>query len=93
MALFTDGPVSSIEEMTARDSQLLTVANVEGIDVTQKIALAQDEIALELGIMLSRLSYLEQPIWATSQPALSVWSCYQCAEVVAHVAGTRVGVS
>ncbi|MBZ5623804.1 MAG: hypothetical protein LAQ69_34645 [Acidobacteriia bacterium] len=68
MALFTDGPVSSIEEMTARDSQLLTVANVEGIDVSQKLTLAQDEIALELNTLLTRLSYVNQLFWVSPQP-------------------------
>ena len=36
MALFTDGPISCIEDLTAQDSQLLNVASVEGIDMTQK---------------------------------------------------------
>ena len=40
MALFTDGAPSTIDELTAHDSQLLTVASVEGIDVTQKLTLA-----------------------------------------------------
>jgi len=53
MALYTDGPISSIEELTARDSQLLSVAGTEEIDLTQKIALAQDELGLELGGMLT----------------------------------------
>src|SRR5450432_360793 len=91
MALFTDGPASSIEDMTARDSQLLTVANVEGIDVTQKSALAQDEIALELSIMLSSLSYVNQPIWTTPQAtiegvvvtaALKMWHTLRALELV-----------
>jgi hypothetical protein len=68
MALFTDGPVSSIEDLTARDSQLLAVASVEGIDVTQKLVLAQDEIALELGTLLTRLSYVGQLFWVSPQP-------------------------
>jgi hypothetical protein len=70
MSLFTDGPASSIEEMTARDSQLLTVASVEGIDVTQKLELAQDEIALELSRLLTRLSYAGQLFWISPQPNL-----------------------
>jgi hypothetical protein len=91
MALFTDGPVSSIEEMSARDSQLLTVASVEGIDVTQKIGLAQDEIALELGTLLTGLSYGEQPFWTAPQanlgsvvvtPALKLWHTLRTLELV-----------
>jgi hypothetical protein len=38
MALFTDGPVAGMEDLMAQDTQLTNVANVEGIDVTQKRA-------------------------------------------------------
>ena len=34
MALFTDGPASSIEDLAAQDSQVLNVASSEGIDLT-----------------------------------------------------------
>jgi len=91
MALFTDGPVSSIPDLTARDSQLLTVASVEGIDVTQKLALAQDELALELGTLLTRLSYVGQLFWVPPQPnigsvvvtpALKLWHTLRTLELV-----------
>lgn len=48
MALFTDGPASTIEDLSAQDSQLLDVASVEGIDVTHKLALAQEAAAMDL---------------------------------------------
>jgi hypothetical protein len=54
MALFTDGEVSSIEDLQGYDSQLLEVANIEGIDVTRKLQLAQVEIAMELATLLAR---------------------------------------
>jgi hypothetical protein len=91
MALFTDGPVSSIDEMTARDSQLLAVASVEGIDVTQKLGLAQVEIALELGTLLARLGYGSQLFWIQTQPnigcvvvtpALKLWHTLRTLELV-----------
>jgi hypothetical protein len=91
MALFTDGPVSSIEDLTARDSQLLTTASVEGIDVTQKLVLAQDEIALELSALLTRLSYIGQLFWVPPQPnigsvvvtpALKLWHTLRTLELV-----------
>jgi hypothetical protein len=91
MALFTDGPVASIDEMAARDSQLLTVASVEGIDVTQKLWLAQDEIALELGTLLASLSYVGQLFWIPPQPniesvvvtpALKLWHTLRTLELV-----------
>jgi hypothetical protein len=54
MALFTDGPVSTIEELAGHDSQLLSVATVEGINVTTKLAAAQEEIGIELETLLER---------------------------------------
>jgi hypothetical protein len=56
MALFNDGPASGIADLQGHDSQLLDVAHVEGIDVTRKLALAQEELALELTTLLARLN-------------------------------------
>ena len=91
MALFTDGPASSMEDLTAQDSQLLDVASVEGIDVTQKLALAQDELALELDALLTRLSSVNQLFWLAPQsslgsvvvtPALKLWHTFRSLEMV-----------
>jgi hypothetical protein len=91
MALFTDGPASSMEDLTAQDSQLLDVAGVEGIDVAQKLALAQDELALELDALLTRLSYVDQLLWLAPQPnldsvvvtpALKLWHTFRGLEMV-----------
>ena len=54
MALFTDGAVSTTGDLTAQDSQLLDVASTEGIDVRQKLALAQEELGVELRALLER---------------------------------------
>jgi hypothetical protein len=70
MALFTDGPISSIEDMTAQDSQLPTVASVEGIDVTQKIAIAQDQLAMDLLTALNRFGSVDQLFWLNPRPKL-----------------------
>jgi hypothetical protein len=56
MALFTDGLISSIEELKDHDTQLFDVANVEGIDVTRKMNLAQEEVGLELEAFLRKTS-------------------------------------
>jgi hypothetical protein len=91
MALFMDGTVSSIEDLAAQDSQLLDVAEVENIDVTQKLALAQDELAIELNTLLTRLSYTGQPFWYTAPPRiatvvvtppLKMWHTFRCLEIV-----------
>ncbi len=91
MALFTDGPASSMEDLAAQDSQLLDVASIEGIDVTQKMWLAQEELALELNNLLTRLSYVDQLFWLAPQPnlgsvvvtpALKLWHTFRSLEMV-----------
>jgi len=91
MALFTDGPVSSIEDLTAQDSQLQNVANVEGIDVTQKLFLAQEELALEIKTLLDASRGPEQAFWLAAQPtienvavtpALKLWHTFRALEMV-----------
>ena len=91
MALFLDGPVSSMEDLAAQDSQLLDVASVEGIDVTQKLFLAQDELTLEMNALLTRLSYVNQLFWLAPQPnlgsvvvtpALKLWHTFRSLEMV-----------
>lgn len=54
MALFTDGPASTVDDMTQHDASLLDVSDVEGINLTTKLALAQEEIGLELDALFQR---------------------------------------
>ena len=54
MALYTDGPPSSIEDLSAQDSQLLDVASTEGIDLTKKLALAHEQAGIEIEELLRR---------------------------------------
>ena len=91
MALFTDGPVSGMEDLTAQDTQLPTVAAVEGIDVTQKLRLAQEELSLELEAMLDGSRGSEQLFWQAARanidgvvvtPALKLWHTYRALELV-----------
>ena len=91
MALFTDGPVSSIDDLTAQDSQLLSVATTELIDLSRKLALAQDELGAELKVLLSKLSYTGQLFWVapTTNPGnvavtteLKLWHTYLALELV-----------
>ena len=91
MALFTDGPVSSIEDLTAQDSQLLDVASIEGIDVARKLTLAQDDVGVELTVLLGKLSFVDQPFWMAPTPtlrsvvvtpALKRWHTYAALEQV-----------
>jgi hypothetical protein len=54
MALFVDGPVSSIDDLTHQDSGLLDVAETCGIDVTTKLWLAHEELETDLQLWLDR---------------------------------------
>lgn len=91
MALFKDGPVSQMSDLTAQDTQLLNVASVEGIDVTQKLLLAQDELSLELNTILEGSYYADTAFWMPAQatignvvvtPALKLWHTYRTLELV-----------
>jgi len=78
MALLADGAVSTIEELAGHDSQLLNVATVEGIDVTTKLALAQEELAIELETLVERR--LLDKVVVT--PPLRLWHAYRSLEMV-----------
>lgn len=54
MALFTDGSISTIDDLTGYDSSVLDVASAEGIDLTRKLRLAQDEVGVMLASLLPR---------------------------------------
>jgi len=54
MALFTDGAIASIEDLRGHDTQLLNVATVKGIDVTRKLALAREELGVEVAGLLEQ---------------------------------------
>ena len=91
MALFTDGPPSSIDDLAAQDTQLLNVSNVEGIDVTQKLALAWDELGLELYTLLNLFGTADQMFWQPPQPnlgmvvvtpSLQLWHTFRALEMV-----------
>jgi hypothetical protein len=88
MALFTDCAVTSIEDLRGHDTQLLNVATVEGIDVTRKLALAHDELSMEVGGMLGRLAPLWQAYLPVAMeqlvmtPPLKLWHVYRTLEMV-----------
>jgi hypothetical protein len=54
MALFADGPVSTVEDLADQDSGLLQVAVDSGINATTKIRLAHEEIATDLRLWLNK---------------------------------------
>jgi hypothetical protein len=90
MPLFTDGPPSTIEDLTAQDSQLQEVASVEGIDVTQKLALAWHEMGLELQKLLNLPGTRELALWnpgadlgaVVATAPLKLWHTYRTLEMI-----------
>jgi hypothetical protein len=56
MALFTDGSISTLDQLAEQDSAVLDVASTEGIDAAVKLSLAQDELSVELMSAFSRCS-------------------------------------
>ncbi len=85
MALFLDGPPSSIDDLSGFDSQLLDVASTERIDVTRKLAIAQDELTVDLQAWLARSA--GRPAAAALEtvvvtPALKLWHAYRSLEMV-----------
>ena len=83
MALFTDGPASTIEDLAAQDSQVLDVASVEGIDLTRKLALAHEAVAIDLEAVMRRCG--GGPVrmgHIVVTPALRLWHTYRALELV-----------
>jgi hypothetical protein len=70
-----------MEDLAAHDSQLLSVASAEGIDVTTKLALAQETIAVELTGMLNEGGgpRLEQVV---ATPLVRLWHAFRALEMV-----------
>jgi hypothetical protein len=54
MSLFTDGVIVTIDDLRGYESSMLEVAHTEGIDLSTKLGLAQEEVAVELEALLGR---------------------------------------
>ncbi len=54
MALLTDGPVSELRDLQAMDSTILETAKHEGIGLDAKLAIATEQIQLEVAAFLLR---------------------------------------
>jgi hypothetical protein len=90
MALFTDGTISTLEDLAAHDSSVLEVANTEGLDLTKKLELAKTELGIELSSMLPRLAPYDRQYSGTTArdlgsvtvtPALRLWHTFHTLEL------------
>ncbi len=79
MALFTDGNISTIHDLTAHDSGVLNLAGVEGIDLTVKLGLAQEELGVELQALMPQESRLECVVVT---PPLRLWHAFHALELI-----------
>jgi hypothetical protein len=84
MALFTDGNIASIEDLKEYESAVLQTANIEGIDLTAKLKLAQREIGFEIASFIGRHGYTSPGDLSrvvTSETILN-WHCLRTLELV-----------
>jgi hypothetical protein len=81
MALFTDGPASTIEDLAAQDAQVLNVASAEGIDLTVKLGLTHEMVGMELAELLGRASGFDLSHVVVTAP-VRLWHTYRTLENV-----------
>ncbi len=91
MGLFSDGPPSTVDDLTAQDSFLTGVAGTEGVDVSIKTALAYDELEIELTEIFGREASIYAPVLGQAPldtmhlavtPALKLWHTFKSLELV-----------
>jgi hypothetical protein len=63
MALFVDGPACTIDDLTDQDAGLLAVAETNGINVSSKLRLGQEEIETDLKLWLIKPQPTREILW------------------------------
>jgi hypothetical protein len=99
MALFVDGPATTIDDLTDQDSGLLEVAQQNGVNLATKLRLAVDEIRTDLELWLMKPRPTIGEIWSPTlkidqivvTPELKRWeTMYTLALVYRDVYFTQV---
>lgn len=80
MALFTDGGIATLEDLTAQDSGLLAVVGPEGIDTTKKLNLAQEEVGVELATVVPGAGVALGSVVVTAP--LRMWLVFRTLEAI-----------
>jgi hypothetical protein len=70
MGLFTDG-IATIEDLAGQDSAILSTAQTENIDLSQKLALAQQDLGIEITTLLQRSNTYDWQFWLQPDPQLN----------------------
>ena len=90
MALFTD-VISTIQDLLNQDSSVLTTAQVENVNLSEKMTLAQQELGIELTTLLQRTNFYDWQFWLQPDlqlnnivvtPPLQLWHVYQTLKLV-----------
>src|ERR1700683_3160795 len=91
MTILSNGPPSSVDDMVAQDSFLLSVSSVEGIDATTKLQSAYNEVGIELLAIFTREASIYAPVLGEASldtnhlcvtPALQLWHTFKSLELV-----------
>ncbi|MGA2134612.1 MAG: hypothetical protein ABSH50_20185 [Bryobacteraceae bacterium] len=70
MSLFTDG-ISTIQDLANQDSSVLSTAQTENINLSEKLALAQQDLGIELTALLQRSGTYDWQFWLQPVPQLN----------------------
>ncbi len=79
--LFCDGRISTIEELMEYESSILEVAGTEGIDLTIKLGLAQEELTVDLLTFLAGRDGVALTSVAVTEP-LHKWHTFQALALI-----------
>jgi hypothetical protein len=80
MALFTDGSITTLEELRGYESEIYNLAATENIDLSHKVELAQQELEVELAARFFR-DDPEELRRAVVTPALRLWHTFHTLEL------------
>lgn len=70
MALYTDG-ISTIQDLANQDSTVLSTAQTENINLSEKLTLAQQDLGIELTTLLQRSNTYDWQFWLQPVPQLN----------------------
>lgn len=80
MALFTDGSITTLEELRGYESEIYNLAATENIDLSHKVELAQQELEVELAARFFR-DDPEALKRAVVTPPLRLWHTFRTLEL------------